>query len=429
MINEVRLSNFRSEVNFPESRKPRIPEAERGPRIPDLDYLRGFAIVAVILIHTTGRLWWSPYTRELNGLVLGNTFLHSFSLFAVPLFVCISGFLLAFRYPEKRPLKRFFQKRLSSVLVPYLIFSSGYILFFMGIGALAFDLKKATFKILTASASFHFWFFAILFQFYLLYPLIRRFNILSKRSPVTYLLIFALAQILWGALYGFAEKAVQESREAQILPQVFEFVEPRIFLSHVFYFGLGIYVAGNWEAIRARVKNLGTVPLLTLSGAGVVLTGALAFVGMYPSFPGDSFGPGLSLVLDSMRILFCTLIFVLVFRSSIRMTERKNRFAGIMDRLGKYSFGIFLIHALYLKIVPAGLERLQLSGNNWLFYPLLFGMTLGLSYFSVRGISYLSFSELIIGGWNPGRMSRTAAPEPDSAKRMASRVSINSQCL
>ena len=55
--------------------------------IKEIDYLRGFAILAVIIIHTSANFTEVEY---LNNLVIINIFIDVFSHFAVPLFIFTS---------------------------------------------------------------------------------------------------------------------------------------------------------------------------------------------------------------------------------------------------------------------------------------------------------------------------------------------------
>jgi len=65
----------------------RTIEAKPG-LIEEIRYLRGFGVLAVIAIHTTG---YFTEVKQFNSLVLVNLWTDIFSQFAVPLFiVCIS---------------------------------------------------------------------------------------------------------------------------------------------------------------------------------------------------------------------------------------------------------------------------------------------------------------------------------------------------
>lgn len=67
---------------------------QKNKRIGEVDYLRGFAVLAVIAIHTSS----NSQILNLNLLLIVNLIIDVFSHFAVPLFIFISGFVLSLNY-------------------------------------------------------------------------------------------------------------------------------------------------------------------------------------------------------------------------------------------------------------------------------------------------------------------------------------------
>jgi len=99
-------------------------------KVDEIVYLRGFAILAVIMIHTAG-------VPTLTLLSLG-----TISHYAIPLFIFISGFVLSHRYTEKIDLQQYFFKRFISIMPQYLIFSFFYILYNNINSHTSLDIKK-----------------------------------------------------------------------------------------------------------------------------------------------------------------------------------------------------------------------------------------------------------------------------------------------
>ena len=95
--------------------------------IEEINFLRGFGVLAVITIHTTG--YFTEIKRSYNTLVLLNLWTDIFSQFAVPLFILISGFVLARNYRNDFSLTKFYKKRIRSIIPQYLIFSVLYTVF------------------------------------------------------------------------------------------------------------------------------------------------------------------------------------------------------------------------------------------------------------------------------------------------------------
>ena len=122
--------------------------------IKEIDYLRGFAILGVLIIHTSAN-----FTKIglVNNLVIFNVLIDVFAQYAVPLLIFISGFVMPIKYYDMISVKLFYQKRIKSIIPQYLIFSMLYIIFF----SILFNpptFFTLIFEFLTANSSYHMWF-------------------------------------------------------------------------------------------------------------------------------------------------------------------------------------------------------------------------------------------------------------------------------
>ncbi len=104
------------------------------------------------------------------------------------------------------------------------------------------------------------------------------------------------------------------------------------------------------------------------------------------------------IILIILEVFYYLAIFVLLFEASYMVIEQKNILGSILLTLGRHSFGIYLIHFLFITMIIAQLKQFNIYSDNWIFYPVLFLTTIILSLFSVKLIHYLPFSELIVGG-------------------------------
>lgn len=149
----------------------------------EVQNLRAIAILAVILIHVTAKFTAVGSLTYVTGIAL---VLDSAAQFAVPLFICISGFVLTIKC---YPLSTFYFRRGLTILPAYLLFSVIY----------ATWLHKPILKsILTANASYHLPFFAIIFGLYLLYPLIMRLYF----GEITLLISLLIQVYIWQVPYA-----------------------------------------------------------------------------------------------------------------------------------------------------------------------------------------------------------------------------------
>jgi len=373
-------------------------------RIEEIDYLRGFAILAVIAIHTSAN-----FTRilNINMLLVINVIIDVFSHFAVPLFIFISGFVLSINYKGLFSHKIFLQKRAKSILPPYIIFSILYTL--LNITHFALNdfefpsIKRIIFNFLIANSYYHLWYFALIIQFYIFYPyIIKTYENFVNFGRIPFFIIFALiTQQLWLIIRVTAIKYFDiYFNSVNDFDTVLSIILDRVFFSHIFYFILGIYVSQNYEYIIDkifRVKKWILPIIIIFTGLiSVLWINGIVKYGSYYNIPKSYF-----LVPDLLGSIYFPLIFSIFFITTLKFTIIKNKFAGYSKTvllIGRYSFGIYLIHPLYIKICMSLLfPQFGVYFYHLIFYPVLFILTLLLSYLSVHVTSYLPFSEIIIG--------------------------------
>ncbi|MFD1957489.1 acyltransferase family protein [Paenibacillus thailandensis] len=104
-----------------------INGAAKRPKLPELQLLRGMAILGVLSVHST-----SFATADMTGsrLYFVYNFFNIFMKYGTPTFIFLSSFALFYNY-YGRPLDRalvasFYRKRLLYILLPYLLFSIFY---------------------------------------------------------------------------------------------------------------------------------------------------------------------------------------------------------------------------------------------------------------------------------------------------------------
>jgi membrane-bound acyltransferase YfiQ involved in biofilm formation len=68
-----------------------------------------------------------------------------------------------------------------------------------------------------------------------------------------------------------------------------------------------------------------------------------------------------------------------------------------MMYLGNYSFGLFLIHIIYMYVGSELLTLLHMSPQQLCFYPLLFIIMLSLSLLTMEALAHVSWGHYFIG--------------------------------
>ena len=132
------------------------------------DWLRVFATIAVVIIHTVAGNVSSLQSDQEFSWLLGN-FFETISRWSVPGFVMISGALLL---KDQREISygEFFKKRLSKVAIPFVGWSIIFYIYGVYYGYFPFSIKEGISLFLNNEITSHFWFFYMIVGIYLIAP-------------------------------------------------------------------------------------------------------------------------------------------------------------------------------------------------------------------------------------------------------------------
>lgn len=390
--------------------------AQQKNRIEEIDYLRGFAILAVIAIHTS---WNFTKIPNVNFLLIMNVIIDVFSHFAVPLFIFISGFVLSLNYDSLLSRKSFYKKRAESIIPQYMIFSVLYILLSITISAINGKLESPSiieimFNLFTANSSSHLWYFALIIQLYILYPyIIKEYQkFVNSNNAFSFLFITLIIQQAWIMIKNIAKtyfSSINYFNSIDHFNSITDIVLQRVFLSHIFYFLLGVYVCQNYRNVKDQILKAKRWILSII----LIFTGVISFLwikgiveyGSYYRIPEYYF-----IATGLVESIYFSLISIMFIPISLSYSKKKNSYSNAILSLGKYSFGIYLIHILYMRIIVEIIyPQFSIGPTHWIFYPILFISTLLLSYFSVSQIVRLPYSEVIIGVKNSTFLAKTAS--------------------
>jgi surface polysaccharide O-acyltransferase-like enzyme len=378
--------------------------------VREIEYLRGFAALAVIAVHVSMFFTRIP---EVSPIAIANAGVYVTTHFAVPIFVFISGCVLAIRYTGAYPLSVYYGRRAWTVLPPYLLFSSLYLavpseetLHFAGTSAIATP-EALLHTLIMGTAAYHLWFFVLIAQIYLLYPLIIRGYRRFEEGGAVLFLLFALLiiQILWNVsahALGAIEGVIWYSALIRMFP------------SHLFYFVAGMYAAGHLGRVKSAVGSLPWAAIIV-----PVLAGSLLLAGMwgwalvqYGSFSAAS--PGIFCVYRIIEPFYYITVGIALFRIAGALQETDGWLSGACRRLGEHSFGIYLIHPLILAAAATALFTLTgLGWADWITYPVLFFVTVVASYWAVRLLHCLPGSTVAVGAPRRERVREGMGGLPD----------------
>lgn len=314
-------------------------------RISYFDALRGLAIVMVVAIHSFGN-YYSYLNVNCLVLIIRNIF-----NVAVPVFLVISGFFLADKVMvDWKGYALFLKHQVSRVYIPILFCSIPFLYRDLNAGISAVPFVK----FFSCSYSVYY-FVAVIIQCYLLLPLI-------KKKLTVFVVLFFLS----GAFWLLFDSYFLTLHKGISLPLI-------IYAGHIFMWGF-FFCLG----VLFKRKSLPQVPFKLLIPALIVcvvysllesnyiMTSTLSITGCGQKF--------------STFIANTLLIFFFLHKKTLSLVSRKeNSYAYRMfTELGKYSFGIYLVHLFVLTKVTPFMEEIQFASVRWIFCTAL---TLVGSYF------------------------------------------------
>jgi probable poly-beta-1,6-N-acetyl-D-glucosamine export protein len=350
----------------------------------EMNYLRGLAILFVISNHISD--YFSEMTN-INLLAILYMALSALAQAAVPAFVFISGFLLYNNNNIKLETGTFYIKRFRYILPPYIIFSALYIIFDSKINDVPLNLNPLDIliKYLTGGAYYHLWFFVLITQLYLLYPLILKTYVYfeNKNNISLFLTIIFIMGILGSYFLG----------------DDFLFANSTQFIGYLFYFVFGMFIKSHHESIKLKSflrKFSFCVFILLLLGTIFIVADSANDYFSYNLFNFDS---SYEQILEIFNIAISTLYFTTIFivMLYVSLTLSKSKKLPTIDKIGSDSFALYLVHPMILEVVVDKLSDVGFDWNNLLFYPSVFILTLILSMLSVKIIQQIPSHNYIIG--------------------------------
>ncbi|MCR2807422.1 FAD-dependent oxidoreductase [Paenibacillus soyae] len=343
-----------------------LPSIVKKERIPELQLVRAIAIIGVLSVHASASA--TIYMQE-SAYYFFYNLVNIFMRFGTPTFILLSSFVLFYSY-YNRPLDRklitgFYKKRLLYILIPYIVFSAIYFVYIKLVNnqpLLSPDsLQEFWTKLRKGDVYSHLYFVYISIQFYLLFPIVLW---VAKRWPrIAYGFIpFGFAAQWIFVVYNYYVEPVPDKGSWSL--SYFSF-----FFTGAF---LGIYYpkVKKWIAMTREHATAGRVAFWLLL-LGAWLTVALSHVYMYHNARANGvIYHGLWYeYLWNFHTLFSA--FTALGLSFFIYRHLPKWISGTLHGIGQLSFGIYLIHLLFLflydRFIPhfgsALLEHLRYFGS------------------------------------------------------------------
>jgi surface polysaccharide O-acyltransferase-like enzyme len=343
----------------------RIGRKMHKTRIDEIDILRGFTFLAIVMQHTLAHYIYSPDISRWNAL--GSAFLLVVVRFAVPMFIFITGLVLFYNYNgDEFNYWSFLKKRFTQILVPYFIWTVIYFVWFSfmsgvpsaTLGTIVIKIMKLA---LFGEGYYHLWFMVTILQFYLFFPLFRVIISKNKVRSSIILSICFLFQIWLMWFYMYNLPGLYDNIQSPLLRLLVDYRD-RNFISWLFYFLLGgfagLYVAKLRNMLQATLKINILVYLLSFTFIfyKLIKTSYISPAGGY-IINYQFTGP-----LNYMLIIFLSSSLLLIYYLSQNLFMKTRIIREVLNTFGRYSFGCYFVHALILFYITAFTTKYL----NWL---------------------------------------------------------------
>ena len=317
-------------------------------RVIYFDVLRITAIFFVVAVHLSAQ-HWSDVDVSSRAWFAFNLYCTA-GKWSVPVFVMISGALFLGRDLDVRSILK---KYLLRIAIAFAFWSAAYALFVRALYGIAWD--EVLFRFFTGH--YHMWFLFMIAGLYLLVPLLRPIVQNEKLLRYFLLLAFIFTFLLPQAAF-FCSFA---------LPQVSEVIRTVAMYSYCFFpLGFTVYFIGGYYLSRRDLSRreetvlycVGTAALLFSIAAPVVLSRA-------QGAPSDAFYN-----YNSLNVLLTSVPIFVFARQHLNFPKLGGQALGVLGRLSKYSFGVYLVHPMVIELLGRfGIDTF--SCNAFFSVPLL----------------------------------------------------------
>ncbi|MED3726408.1 acyltransferase [Priestia filamentosa] len=310
---------------------------QKKPNINSIYFLRIFAMLMVILVHVTG-----AYTYTLlagTGAYEKYHFINRIIRIEAGIFIVITGMVFFYNYIN-RPLtislwKNYYIKRVSYILVPYLVWAIIYEIYSHWGSMDTFNLQEALVRIARGESYYQLHFIFLIVQVYLVLPI---FVYIAQKWMF-------FRKYMW--LFGIAIEVCYS-----LLNSAYHFTTLNLFVDSLATFLLGAWIGVYYQELREKAFKKSNILLLIFTFA----IGTITVILHYHIYTMQT------LHLPAAIYNMCNLTFMVVgsytaFLVAEMLAQKFSpKYMAIVKNIAVYSFGFYLIHPLVLtgvaKFIP-----------------------------------------------------------------------------
>ncbi len=343
-----------------------------GDQMRNVFFIKGLAVLAVVILHVSATLVLGLSIQEQRGAWITANIFDSLVRWAVPLFVIVSGYLLL--DPKKTESKSvFYLKRMKKIFVPLIFWTFLYqmILFSKNLYLNEeINILEDFFKpILYGKPFYHLWYLYMITGLYFLTPYIRTLILKLSINKILYLtiILFIISILLYNVLR-------------------FKNYELMFFLLWIYY--LPFYLTGY--LLRYSLKTYTTIAF-SMFLLSTILTIIITF------YLSEKFGVEKSKGLFFYGYLSPTVVVASLSLAYVLFESSKVYiFENFISLLGKHSFGIYLIHPIFIILGVKVLQQPYGVISTCIFIIFLTSSVVFLSLITVKFLNRFQITKKII---------------------------------
>lgn len=320
-------------------------------RLPQLDLFRAFAIFCVIQVHASSfAAGWQAVESQAYFFY---NWMNIFFRIGTSSFIFLSSFVLFYNYVDKPVSRdligRFYKKRLTYIILPYLLVSLCY---YLAVVVVQRDylnhspaelLQSLGFKLLTGSAYTHLYFIFISIQFYILFPLFLWLIQSWKKSRLPVAWIFPIGLAVQWAFYFWNKYNLHLPNKGSYAP------------SYMSFYMLGAVIAVYFDQIKGWLTTDWRDSGKTQKACSVLLWAswlifALVDVQLYYLYRTGAY-TATTTVFEVIWNIHLLLSAMVLMKLAFLVYRKGSAFwIKALTRLGELSFAIYLFHPVILLV-------------------------------------------------------------------------------
>ena len=309
--------------------------------------VRTFALFVIVTLHVAFPLIYLYNSIGYADWWIANNF-YILGKIGSPLFTMVSGLLLL-NPTKEQPIPIFFKKRLVKVLIPFLAWSTIYLLWRIFLRDESFTPKEILVLFVQGPVYYHLWFIQMILGLYLATPILRIYIRHADHKNLTYFLIIWLVTV-------------------SVLPIVKRFLGFEIGIDVVITTGfVGFFVLGYY------LRNVTLTPSQMMPTLLIIVV-ALCFTqyathaltakneGLYDNFFVLNDSLNLIIVAVGLFLFFKSLDYELLFQK-VPLLQK------IVLYVSTCSLGVYFVHVLIIEELAGGRFGFMLNASS--FHPLI----------------------------------------------------------